>query len=97
MTTDKMGKWGLRNIEFEPETEKALKEFIKDNPVYKEMLDSRINDLLNFPELVWASAVFDRKDSNLGEFVTYHQQIDLAGKVYRKTGVIYITHFEFHR
>src|SRR5271157_4118295 len=97
MTGEKMEKWGLRCIEFEPETEKALKEFIKDHSEFKKMLDARINDLLNFPELVWASAVFDRKDSNVGEFVTYHQQIDLAGKVYRKTGVIYITHFEFHR
>ncbi len=92
-----MGKWGLTKIDFDPETEKALKEFIKDHSDYKKMLDARINDLLNFPELVWASAVFDKKDSNVGEFITYHQQIDLAGKVYRKTGVIYITHFEFHR
>ena len=91
-----MEKWKLTFIDFEPETEKALEDFIKDHSEYKKMLDDRINDLLNFPDLVWASAVFDRKNSNFGEFVTYHQQIDLAGKVYRKTGVIYITHFEFH-
>ncbi len=48
------------------------------------MLDSRINDFLNFPELVWASAVFDRKDSNVGDFVTCHEQIDLAGRIANK-------------
>ncbi len=92
-----MEKWNLKKIDFEPEVELVLLEFIKKHQTYKKMLDARINDLLNFPDLVWASAVFDDNDSNTAEFITYHQQIDLAGKVYRKNGLIYITHFEFHR
>lgn len=92
-----MKKWNLKKIDFELEVEKALRLFITKNPTYKRMLEERINDLLNFPDLIWATAVFDKAESEQGEFVTFHQQIDLAGVVYRKTGVIYITHFEFHR
>lgn len=92
-----MKKWNIQSIDFDPETGKVLQEFIKKNPTYKKMLDARIKDLLNFPELIWATAVFDQFDSNEGEFVTCHQQMDLAGKVYRKSRIVYITHFEFHR
>ena len=92
-----MEKWHIKAIDFDPATGKALLAFLEDNPTYKKMVDARIGDLLNFPDLAWASSITDREDSNRAEFVTYHQQIDLAGKVYRKSGVVYITHFEFHR
>jgi hypothetical protein len=92
-----MGSWTIRFIDFEPDAEKAMKEFIKKNSKYKKMLEDRINDLLNFPELVWASALFDKEDSDLAEFVTYHQQLDLAGYAKRGEGKVVITHFEFHR
>ncbi len=92
-----MGKWRIRFIDFDPEVEAALRDFIGKNPVYKRILDARLNDLLNFPELIWATAVFDQADSNEGEFVTKHQQMELAGKVYRRSRTVYITHFSFHR
>lgn len=92
-----MKKWDIKDIAFDPTVEKALRVFLRGNPTYKKMLDARINDLLNFPELVWASALIDDEDSNEAEFVTHNQQIDLAGKVYRKSGLVYITYFAFHR
>ena len=92
-----MEKWKIHSIDFDDDTKKAIKVFTKNHSTFKKMLDDRISDLLNFPELFWASPVFDQEDSDFAEFVTYHQQIDLAGYVRRGKGIATITHFEFHR
>jgi hypothetical protein len=42
-------------------------------------------------------AVLDKENPDFAEFVTYHQQIDLAGYAKRKEGMAVVTHFEFHR
>lgn len=92
-----MEKWKIQFIDLDPDVERTIRRFIAANPVYGKMLEERINDLLNFPELVWATAVFDQIDSNEGEFITQHQQMVLAGKVYRRSKTAYITYFSFHK
>ncbi len=92
-----MEKWNIKSIDFDDEVKISIRKFIKDNPTFKKMLDERINDLINFPELFWASAVLDKENPDFAEFVTYHQQIDLAGYAKRKEGLAVVTHFEFHR
>ncbi|HTA76618.1 MAG TPA: hypothetical protein VK791_05635 [bacterium] len=90
-----MSKWSLKEIEFEEGVHNAMKAFLKENPRYKKILEERINDLLNFPELFWQSAHVENE--NEGYFATKNQQINLAGKAYKKKGLIVITHFSFHR
>jgi hypothetical protein len=90
-----MPKWNLKGIEFEGGVHNAIKAFLKDNPKYKKMLEDRINDLLNFPDLFWQSA--NVENQNEGYFTTKNQQINLAGKAYKNKGLVVITHFNFHR
>jgi hypothetical protein len=90
-----MKNWNLKEIEFEDGVWDAIAAFLKDNPKYKKMLEERINDLLNFPDLAWQSA--HGANESEGYFTTRNQQIHLAGKAYRKKGLIVITHFSFHR
>jgi hypothetical protein len=88
-------KWGIKHIEFEPEVRIELKDFVEKNPAYKKLLDDRLNDLMNFPELVWQSAFIESED--VGYFLTRNQQIELAGKAYKAKHLVLITHFSFHR
>ena len=90
-----MKNWKIENIEFEPEAARVLKEFISKNPTYKRLIETRINDLLNFPDLAWQSAFIESETE--GYFLTKNQQIELAGKAYKDKGRILITHFSFHR
>ncbi len=90
-----MKKWTIRTIEFEPAVREQLKDFAAENPGYKKLLEARINDLLNFPDLVWQSAFLE--NDNVGYFLTKNQQIELAGKAYKDQSLILITHFSFHR
>jgi hypothetical protein len=90
-----MKNWGIESIEFEPEAAKAIKAFAEVNPTYKKQIEDRVNDLLNFPELVWQSAFV--KGGKEGYFLTKNQQIELAGKVYKDRRLVLITHFSFHR
>jgi hypothetical protein len=90
-----MAKWNLKDVEFEDGVWDTIEAFLKDNPKYKKILEDRINDLLNFPELFWQSAHVENE--NEGYFTTKNQQINLAGKVYKKKGLIVISHFSFHR
>jgi hypothetical protein len=88
-------KWEIKNIEFEPEVRHKLKEFAEKNPTYKKQLEDRLNDLMNFPELVWQSTFIESED--IGHFLTKNQQIELAGKAYKDKHLVLITHFSFHR
>jgi hypothetical protein len=89
-----MKNWKIENIEFEPEAVKTLKEFVSKNPNYKKLIDARINDLLNFPDLIWQSAFIESGAE--GYFLTKNQQIELAGKAYQDKRLILVTHFSFH-
>jgi hypothetical protein len=90
-----MKKWTIQTIEFEPAVRDQLKDFAVKNPAYKKLLEIRLNDLLNFPDLVWQSAFLE--NDNVGHFLTNNQQIELAGKAYKDKALILITHFSFHR
>ena len=89
-------KWKINDIELTPDVATAIDAFVDEHPKYADILDDRINDLLNFPELLWASAVLDKKNPDRATFVTNHQQIDLAGTANRSTGKVVITYFAFH-
>ncbi len=89
-------KWKIIDIELTPEVATAIDAFVDEHPKYADILDERINDLLNFPELFWASAVLDKKSQDRAIFVTNHQQIDLAGTANKLTGKVIITYFAFH-
>ena len=51
-----MEKWNLKEVKFEEGVYEAVEAFLEVNPGYKKMLEDRINDLLNFPDLVWQAA-----------------------------------------
>ncbi len=89
-----MERWDLKIIDFEPGVMESIKAFTKDNQQYAKQIDDRINDLLNFPDLIWQSTAFKSKD--IGHFFTRNQQIELGGKVYRKEGRVLVSYFSFH-
>jgi hypothetical protein len=89
-----MERWDLKIVDFEPGVMEKIKDFAKDNPQYAKQIDARINDLLNFPDLIWQSTAIKSKD--IGHFFTRNQQIELGGKVYRKEGRVLVSHFSFH-
>jgi len=91
-----MEPWDIQHIEFDPAVWDAIELFLDVNPNYESMVTERINDLRNFPDLIWASAVIDPLTPNEATFVTNNQQLDLAGKVYRLTHTALIAHFSFH-
>ena len=90
-----MENWKITNIIIHPDVLAALELFRDEHKGLGPLLDKRINDLLNYPELVWATAVFDGADSTFGEFITRGQKIDLAGTA-QKNGPATITFFEYH-
>lgn len=90
-----MERWKVESIDFEPHAQKAMAAFLEKNPTYKKMVQDRINDLLNFPELVWYSVFIETEVT--GDFYTKGQQIELAGKAYKVEKRIVVTHFSYHR
>jgi hypothetical protein len=89
-----MKSWDLETVEFAEGVYVAMETFLAKNPRYQKVLEDRINDLLNFPDLVWQSAHMENE--NEGYFVTTNQQINLAGKAFRNKKLILITYFSFH-
>ncbi len=90
-----MKHWKIKTIEFEAGARLLLNDFLAKNPTYGKMVDERVDDLLNYPDLMWQSAHL--VDGDFGYFVTRNQQLDLAGKVYRARHLALVTHFVFHR
>ena len=89
-----MKRWDIKKVEFEPGIWEEIERFVGNHPQYRKMIQERINDLMEFPDLFWQSAHI--RDENHGYFLTRNQQIELAGKVYRKESLIRVTHFSFH-
>lgn len=89
-----MEKWKITVIEFESHARQALAEFIEKYPAYEKMIEARINDLLNYPDLTWQTVFIESE--TIGVFYTKNQQIELAGKAYKIQKRVTITHFSFH-
>jgi hypothetical protein len=87
--------WNIIEVIIHPDLQPAIELFQDEHKDLVKLLEKRINDLMNYPELVWATAVFDSPHSKTGEFITKGQKIDLAGTA-RKNGPVTITFFEFH-
>lgn len=89
-----MKKWNITRIEFESGVWKEIQDFVARHPQYKKMIEDRLNDLLDFPDLFWQSAHI--VDENHGYFLTKNQKIELAGKIDRQKALALVTHFSFH-
>ena len=91
-----MEKWNIKRIEFAPGVKEKIDFFVDEqHPELKKMVEDRIKDLLNYPDLLWQ--IVEMEDRVNGRFITKNQQIELAGKVSRKKSLAVITHFGFHR
>ena len=91
-----MEKWNIKRIEFASGVKEKIDFFVDEqHPELKEMVEGRIKDLLNYPDLLWQ--IVEMEDRENGRFITKNQQIELAGKVSRKESLAVITHFGFHR
>ena len=90
-----MKTWGINNLEFDPAVWTQIKAFVEKHPELEALLQERLNDLLEFPDLFWQTARI--VDAEHGYFVTRNQQIELAGKVYRSKSLALVTHFSFRR